>query len=276
MILGTAAYMAPEQARGRAVDKRADIWAFGVVLFEMLTARRAFQGDDLSMTLAAVMMKEPEWAALPQATPTGLRQLLRRCLVKDPRQRIRDMGDVRLALEGTTDPAPAPGRPARQPLMWALAATAAASLALAAFAVWTQPASVRQPPVRFTIPLPAGQEITSSPAITRDGRTVAYVTQQGTDDAELYLRDLNVFDARVVAGSSGARQPFFSPDGRWVAFFAQGQLQKVEVTGGLPSGWPRRPIPSAERGTTTTPSSTPRRSARDSCGFPQAAARLNR
>ncbi len=234
MILGTAAYMAPEQARGRAVDRRADIWAFGAVLFEMLTARRAFPGDDLSMTLAAVMMKEPAWEALPPATPASVRHLLRGCLVKDPRQRIRDMGDVRLALDGPADPAPVPDRRTPRPLLWALAATAIASLALAASALWRQPPGVQQPSVRFTIPLPADQEITSSPAITRDGRTIAYVTQQGTDDAQLYLRDLNAFEARAVAGSSGARQPFFSPDGRWIAFFAQGQLQKVEVRGGAP------------------------------------------
>ena len=234
MILGTAAYMSPEQARGKIVDKRADIWAFGAVLYEMLTGRRAFPGDDLSLTLAAVMMQDPAWAALPPATPSSVRQLLRRCLVKDPRQRIRDMGDVRLALEGANDPAPAPNRQTRQPLVWASAVIAVASLALAAFAVWNRPAAVQKTAVRLTIPLPPGQEITSYPAITRDGQTVAYVTQQGTDDAQLYLRDLNSFEPRAVAGSSGAKQPFFSPDGKWVAFFAQGQLQKAEVTGGAP------------------------------------------
>jgi serine/threonine-protein kinase len=234
IILGTAAYMSPEQARGKVVDKRADIWAFGGVLFEMLSGQRAFAGDDLSMTLAAVVMQEPVWASLPAATPRSVQQLLRRCLVKDPRQRIRDMGDVRLALESANDPAPAPDRQTRHPLVWASAVIAVVSLAFAAFAMWNRPTAVQKTAVRFTIPLPPGQEITSYPAITRDGQTVAYVTQQGTDDARLYLRDLNSFEARVVAGSSGARQPFFSPDGKWVAFFAQGQLQKVEVTGGAP------------------------------------------
>ena len=234
LILGTAAYMSPEQARGKAVDKRADIWAFGAVLFEMLTARRAFAGDDLSMTLAAVVMQEPVWAALPPATPRRVKQLLRRCLVKDARQRIRDMGDVRLALESEDDPAPATDRQRPHALVWALGLMAAASSVLAVFALSRQPAPVQMISSRFTIPLPPGQEITSYPAITRDGRTMAYVTQQGTDDSLLYLRDLNSFEARAVPGSRGARQPFFAPDGKWVAFFAQGQLQKAEVAGGAP------------------------------------------
>ena len=234
IILGTAAYMSPEQARGKVVDKRADIWAFGAVVYEMLTGRRAFPGDDLSLTLAAVMMQDPAWAALPPATTASIRHLLRRCLVKDPRQRIRDMGDVRLALEGANDPAPAPNRQTRPLWVWASAVVAVVLLALTASALWSRPAAVQKTAVRFTIPLPSGQEIISYPAITRDGQTVAYVAQQGTDDAQLYLRELNSFEPRAVAGSSGARQPFFSPDGKWVAFFAQGQLQKAEVTGGTP------------------------------------------
>ena len=180
------------------------------------------------------MMHDPAWAALPPATPSGVRQLLRRCLVKDPRQRIRDMGDVRLALEGANDVTPAPKGQTWHPLVWASALIAVGSVVIAAFAIWNRPQAVQKTAVRFTIPLPANQEITSYPAITRDGQTIAYVTQQGTDDAQLYLRELNSFEARAVAGSSGARQPFFSPDGKWVAFFAQGQLYKAEVTGGTP------------------------------------------
>jgi serine/threonine-protein kinase len=118
--------------------------------------------------------------------------------------------------------------------MWALAVIAAASFTLAAFAWWSRPAVIPRTSARLTIPLPQGQEITSYPAIARDGRTVAYVTRQGTDDAQLYLRDVNAFEPRAVAGSSGAKQPFFSPDGKWVAFFAQGQLHKAEVAGGAP------------------------------------------
>ena len=154
MILGTAAYMSPEQARGKGVDKRADIWAFGAVPLEILTGQRAFAADDLSMTLAAVMLKDPVWAALPPATSPGVQQLLRRCLVKDPRQRIRDMGDVRLALENVNDPAPAADN--RQPpaLVWAAALTAIVSLAVAGFAtfaLWNRPTTMPQTSTRLTI-----------------------------------------------------------------------------------------------------------------------------
>jgi serine/threonine protein kinase/Tol biopolymer transport system component len=236
VILGTAAYMSPEQARGKAVDKRADIWAFGAILFEMLTGQRTFAGDDLTITLAAVVMKDPAWATLASDTPWGLRQLLRRCLVKDPRQRIRDMGDVRLALESAheTAPTPATDNSKRHLLLWAAAVIAVVSAAAGAFAIWNQPTVAQKAAVRLSIPLPPGQELTSYPAISPNGQTVAYVTRQGTEETQLYLRDLSSFEPRVVAGSTGALQPFFSPDGRWVAFFAQGQLQKAEVSGGAP------------------------------------------
>ncbi len=123
------------------------------------------------------------------------------------------------------------------------AALALIAIASVAFALWNRPTTVQKTEIRLTIPLPPGQEITSYPAITRDGRTVAYVTQQGTEDAQLYLRDLNSFEVRAVAGSSGAKQPFFSPDGKWVAFFAQGQLQKAEVAGGTPIRLAEAPVP---------------------------------
>ena len=240
MILGTAAYMAPEQARGRTVDKRADVWAFGAVLFEMLTGARAFPGDDLTDTLAAVVRAEPNWSLLPNGLPPTLVVYLKRCLQKDPKQRVPDMAAMRLALEGAFDTAAplatavTPARRTGRAWVWGSAAIAVVSLAVAAFALWTRPAAVQQAAVRLTIPLPEGSELTSSPAITTDGRTVAYVARQGTGDSLLYLRDLNSFETRVVAGSKGARQPFFSPDGKWVAFFAQSHLQKAEVAGGAP------------------------------------------
>ena len=201
------------------------------MLFETLTGARAFPGDDLTDTLAAVVRAEPNWALLPPGLPSTLAVYLKRCLQKDPKQRIPDMAAMRLALEGAFEMA-APqattwgtARQSRHPLVWASAVIAIGSLAVAAFALWNQPAAVQKTSARLTIPLPAGAEITSYPAITRDGRTVAYVARQGTEDAQLYLRDLNSFKARALAGSNGARQPFFSPDGKWVAFFAQGQLQ---------------------------------------------------
>jgi serine/threonine-protein kinase len=238
MILGTAAYMAPEQARGRAVDKRADVWAFGAVLFEMLTGARAFPGEDMTDTLAAVVRAEPDWSLLPAGLPPTLVVYLKRCLHKDPKQRVPDMATMRLALEGAFDTAAPRGtvsseaRGTHRSLVWASVAIAIGSLAAAAFALWKRPANVRPPTVRLTIPLREGSELTSSPAITSDGRTVAYVARQGTEDSLLYLRDVDSFETRVVAGSNGARQPFFSPDNKWVAFFAQSQLQKAEVKGG--------------------------------------------
>jgi serine/threonine-protein kinase len=150
------------------------------------------------------------------------------------------MGDVRQALEHANDAAPAPDPQDRQTLrtqVWALAATAViaiAASALAAWALFNRPTVGDTTSVRLSIPLRPQEEVTTYPAITRDGHTVAYVTQQGTDDPILYLRDLNSFEVRPVPNSNGAKQPFFSPDGKWVAFFAQGQLQKAEVAGGAP------------------------------------------
>jgi len=243
MILGTAAYMSPEQAKGRSVDRRADVWAFGAVLYEMLTGKRAFAGSDVSEVLASVLARDPDWTVYPADVSLTVRSYIRRCLHKDPKQRIGDVQSVRLALEGVFDtvaPAPARGR-SRASYGWALVAVV--SLAVAAFALWNRPAAVRKTQVHLSIPLPPGQEVTSYPAITRDGQTVAYVTRQGTDDPQLYLRDLRSFEPRAVAGSSGALQPFFSPDGKWVAFFARGQLQKAEVSGGAPIQLAESPNP---------------------------------
>ncbi len=243
VILGTAAYMAPEQARGKAVDRRADVWAFGVVLYEMLTGERAFKGEGFSETLVSVLARDADLTALPADTPGPVRRLLAHCLERDPKARIRAIGDAmrRLSedLAAATDappqaPSVAPVRPSRRFGAVALAAITVLSLLVAAYALWTRPAAGRETPARLTIALPPGSEITSAPAITRDGRTVAYVARRGTEDSELYLRDLDSFETRTVAGSKGARQPFFSPDGKWIAFFAQSALQKAEVAGGVP------------------------------------------
>jgi serine/threonine-protein kinase len=239
VILGTAAYMSPEQARGRSVDRRTDVWAFGVVLFEMLTGARAFEAEDVAATIAFVITKEPDWNALPEATPVAIRTLLRRCLERDPKRRLRDISDARLEIdEATAAPAVGPVRvtppaPSR-PMAWLWPGIAALLAIATGTALWNRPPQVVGPSARLTIPLPPGQELTSYPAITRDGRTIAYTARQGLDDSQLYLRDLTSFDARTVPGSGGARQPFFSPDGAWVGFFAQGQLQKAEVAGGTP------------------------------------------
>ncbi|HEV2201801.1 MAG TPA: protein kinase [Bryobacteraceae bacterium] len=233
-ILGTAAYMAPEQAKGKAADKRCDIWSFGVILYEVLTGKRLFQGESAVEILGAVLNKEPDISAAPRRA----QNLLRWCLEKDRKQRLASISDARRLLIRDSDGAeigaeePAPLRSWLGRAGWIVAAVVA--IAAAAFGLRSRPAALQKTETRLTIPLPPGQEIISYPAITRDGKTVAYVAQQGTSDAQLYLRDLNAFEARAVPGASGARQPFFSPDGKWVAFFAQGQLQKAEVAGGAP------------------------------------------
>ena len=240
-ILGTAAYMAPEQAKGKAADKRSDIWSFGVILCELLTGKRLFPGGTAVEILGGVLNKAPDISA----TPARVHKLLRWCLEKDRKDRLASISDARRLLsEETVDSglsAPSQSRLGGM-LPWILASVVA--VGAVAFALWNRPAAVQKTMARLTIPLPPGQEITSYPAITRDGRTVAYVTQQGTEDSQLYLRDLNSFEARAVGGSSGAKQPFFSPDGKWVAFFAQGQLQKAEVAGGAPIRIAEAPYPS--------------------------------
>ncbi len=237
VILGTAAYMSPEQARGKAVDKRTDIWAFGVVLYEMLTGRQLFMGESVSDSMAAVLTKVPEWQLLPAGSPNSL---LRRCLEKDPKRRLRDIGDAVLEPELATTPDPARPPVYRHPLMWALAVIAVAALA---YALWNRPSSIPKAVVRLSIPLPPDQELTDSPAISPDGQTIAYISRRGTDEPQLYLRRLNSMESNSVAESAGASQPFFSPDGKRIAFFAHGQLFKAEVAGGSPKKVADAPYP---------------------------------
>ncbi len=223
MILGTAAYMAPEQARGKAVDHRADIWAFGCVLYEMLTGKPVFRGETMTDILAAVVSKEPDLSGVP----AKLRRLVQRCLEKDPQKRLRDIGDMDLLLF-ENEPSFS-----RKPYLVAIGFVVVA-LALALF-LWMRGLSVRPAPVtRFAIMLEPNEELTDSPAISPDGRVIAYASQKGSGDPRMYLRDLSSFESREVTGSSGGSEPFFSPDGRWLGFFAQGQLQKVETGGGAP------------------------------------------
>ncbi|MBZ5609988.1 MAG: serine/threonine-protein kinase [Acidobacteriia bacterium] len=226
MILGTAAYMSPEQARGKPVDKRADIWAFGVVLYEMLTGRQAFAGETITDVLAAVVKSEPHWDGVPEkALP-----LLRRCLEKDPARRLRDIGDIELLL-GEAPPAE---KPRHHKLPWAIAAALAlASVALIAL-LWraTRPADPPlQPLVRLDVDLgadvPAGPLTGVGMIISPDGSRLVYVSQ-----SRLFTRRLDQPTATELAGTRGATSPFFSPDGQWVAFFAQGQLKKISVDGG--------------------------------------------
>jgi Tol biopolymer transport system component/predicted Ser/Thr protein kinase len=231
VILGSAAYMSPEQAKGKSVDKRADIWAFGCILYECLTGKRVFEGETVTETLAAILKGEPEWDKLPAATPPNIRFILQRCLEKSPKRRLRDIGDVILESAPVAFAALARQSISKQPLVWALMFIAAASMA---YALLNRPAPAPATVARLTISLPPGQELAGDPAISPDGQTIAYIARIGAEEPQLYLRNLNSFQSRAVPGSSSAEQPFFSPDGRWIAFFAQGQLQKAAVAGGSP------------------------------------------
>ena len=242
MVIGTAAYMSPEQAKGKTVGKQADVWAFGAVLFEMLSGRRPFTGDDVSETLARVIDREPDWATLPDTVPPILGSFLRRCLQKNPKKRIRDIGDVSLAMEGafetTVSTPPEPGvvptlQVWQRPLPAVLAAVALLVLGGLAVSV-TRPVGPAGAVARFPVPLPADQTFSflgrHSVAISPDGSLIAYIAEQS-----LWLRPIDQLQATQVRGTeTEARSPFFSPDGQWIGFYAGGQLNKVSVTGGAP------------------------------------------
>ncbi len=238
-ILGTAAYMSPEQAKGKDADQRSDIWAFGVIAHELLTGKRLFQGDTAVEILGQVLNREPDISK----APVRMQPLLRWCLEKERKDRLAAIGDARRLLAEdagasslTTSAAPLSWKQPllwKRPASWVIAALTVVAVVIS-MALWKSPTAVEPRSARLSIALPPGQELTTYPAITRDGKTVAYAARQGSDEPLLYLRDINGFDARAVPGSSGAKQPFFSPDGRWAAFFAQGQLFKVEVAGATP------------------------------------------
>ena len=246
VIMGTAAYMSPEQAKGRQVDKRADIWAFGVVLFEMLTGRQAFGGTDISETLAAVLRQEMDWTELPSETPHSIRRLLRRCLERDHRRRLPEIGTARLEIDeadaAPETPAVAVTVPVAQPAIWespiGIAAIALVALVLGGFTVWslTRPEPAPPAPItRMSIVLPQTQRLTGtnrrSVAISPTGTHVVYVANE-----QLYLRALDELEALPLTGTEGsaATTPFFSPDGQWIGFFSRQDqaLKKVAVSGG--------------------------------------------
>ena len=246
MILGTAAYMSPEQAKGRTVDKRSDVWAFGAVLYEMLTGRRAFEGEDVSDTLARILMKEPDWTALPATVPPAVVTVLRRCLQKDRKQRMRDLGDVSLALEGafeTTVPGTAAPAPAIQPRpLWRRAlpvvAAAVVASAMVGAAAWTLKPTPPLTVARFAFALGEGQQFTvsnsQSLAVSPDGTRLVYVA-----NSQLYLRSISDLEARPIPGTQqrGSASPFapvFSPDGQSIAFFSQvdGAVKEIAASGG--------------------------------------------
>jgi serine/threonine-protein kinase len=264
VILGTAAYMSPEQVRGRSVDRRADIWAFGVVLYEMLTGRRLFVGETVSDTLASVLKTDPDWTRLPAETPVTVRRLLARCLERNPKRRLHDAADARIEVEeslgelrGLSSPsvtgvAPSPPREPRISARTAIAGAAALVLAAAGFAVgrWSASRAADNTPgsgspLRAVVPLPSGEHLAgwASPvvAISRDGRTLAYISESDKGVQQLFVYHLDRGETRTVPGSENAEGPFFSPDGRWVAFAVEvsgrtakpGELKKFSLETGL-------------------------------------------
>jgi serine/threonine-protein kinase len=240
LVLGTARYMSPEQVMGDEVDVRTDVWAFGCVLYEMLTAKPAFPGRSVSEAVAAVLRDAPDWGALPAHTPPNITRLLRRCLRRDPHDRLQHIGDARLELaESDVEPSPEPLRPARPRWMRAavlLAVAMAAATGSAAFFLLRSPQPATATPVaRLSLEMPAGvtlaSEYSAPFAIAPSGSTLVLEALQG-ESRRLYVRSLNEPSLHALAGTEGARQPFISPDGAWVAFFANRKLAKVPVAGG--------------------------------------------
>jgi len=242
MIIGTAAYMAPEQAKGKAVDRRADVWAFGVVLYEMLTGKRAFAGDDVSETLASVLKDTPSVASLPTDVPSSVKRLLRRCLEKDRAKRLDSMGAARLEIEEAMagDPAPgatitaAPKAASRLDLRMIAAALALAIVTgVGAWLLKPTPAVPHAGPARFAISLPKDVTYTRPGshvvAIAPDGSRIAYIAGN-----QLLIRALDQLEPVVVAGVRDPSEVFFSPDSQWIGFYQNPRIWKVAITGGAP------------------------------------------
>lgn len=246
IILGTAAYMSPEQVRGRMLDRRTDIWSFGCMLYEALTGRAPFNADTMSDTLAAVLREEPDWRAMPPA-PLALQRLVRRCLKKDPAARLHDIADARLELEEAMNESaalvvPMPGRAGwrisrRHAVIGTVVALAVTAAILLAWRLGRQESGTPAQS-RFVVPLPTGFMLEHGPgqsmAISPDGTRLVFVGLERTGGTQLFLRPLDTFEASGIPNTQGASAPFFSPDGRWVGFYAGGALQKVSIDGGSP------------------------------------------
>ena len=244
VILGTAAYMSPEQARGKPVDRRADVWAFGVVLFEMLTGRKLFARDEVSDSLAAVLTHQPDLETLPVSTPPSIRRLLARCLVKERRQRLDSMSAVRLELEdaesSNIEPdAQSPTRASRG--RWLLTAgliLAGVGTGWAVSTFWSAAPgeSSQLAPLYAAVAAPEGvhSAFHGGFALSPDGETLAFTVRDRTGASQIWARRLSALDAQPVRGTEGGAYPFWSPDGRELAFFVNGELKRVSASGGQP------------------------------------------
>jgi serine/threonine-protein kinase len=250
IILGTAAYMSPEQAKGKTVDRRTDIWAFGCVLYEMLTTKHAFEGETVTDTLAAVIRGEPDWTLLPANTPPAVRNLLQRCLKKDPRQRLQSIGEARITLDeilsGSTQAmgpiqesqSLARAKPsALRFLPWTISALLSVALLVALFALHqaSRPSAQKFMELSLWIPPDQQLETVGGPAVATspDGSRLAYVIRdRGSYSSKLYVREMDNKNAVLLSGAGAADVPFFSPDGQWIGFFGDGKLKKISVRGG--------------------------------------------
>jgi eukaryotic-like serine/threonine-protein kinase len=245
VILGTAAYMSPEQAKGRGADKRSDIWAFGCVLYEMVTGKRAFEGEDVSDTLATVLKSEPNWKALPEDIPPVIRILLARCLRKDPKRRLPAIAvaalDMDDALAGpqamAVNNVHVARGPGRERLAWTIATIAVVSAIALGFANYFRNPPLDDRATRFTIPLPESWRLASAPVpfkISPDGRRVVFAATDLGSRTMLWIRALDSLTSQELPGTDGATAFFWSPDSRNVGFWASGKLKKIDVAGGRP------------------------------------------
>jgi serine/threonine protein kinase len=231
VVLGTAAYMSPEQAKGKAVDKRADIWAFGCILYECLTGKRVFEGETVTETLAAVLTREPNWQALPATTPPDIRVVLRRCLEKEMSRRFHHAADVRIEIEEAPDIGAAAAPPKRPWLAWGIVIVGVLA-ALTVSVLYFRQASVEAPETRLEINTPPTSDPTSI-ALSPDGRLLVFVASS-EGQQKLWLRPLDAVTAQPLSGTEGATYPFWSPDSRSIGFFAGAKLKRIDIAGGPP------------------------------------------
>ena len=268
VILGTAAYMSPEQAKGKPVDKRADIWAFGAVLYELLTGKRAFEGETIAETIAAVLKSEPDWGKLPRDTPWRIKELLDDCLQKEARDRFHDISHTRIqikkALEEPATVSPIGQTLTGQPVRWrqtitlGVVALAGAAIGVAIWSLMSPPLAPPAPLKRVVIPLPSTAPLeieTWRPAValSPDGTLLVYVANRG-GKRQLYLRRMDRLEATPISGTEGGHSPFFSPDGQSVGFVVGYKLKKVSISGGAPQTLAI--VPPVTRGTSWGPDDT--------------------